>query len=286
MQDSTSHSFSIITPTFNASRWIRSCVESVADQEGVRVQHIVQDGLSTDGTAEYLFSEPRLEGESKKDQGMYDAINQAWLRARGDYVLHLNADEQLLPGALKAVGDLFARDPKIDVVVASTLVCNPDGSLRFYRKALRPPLSILLTSHHPVQSCAVFFRRSSLENRSWLYDPRFRLVSDALLMIDIVREKMKIGLLPRFTSVFLMTGENISLSKFPINREEYAYQLSLAKPWMRRMKPLFKVAFQLRKLLSGQYFQKIVEYDLYVPGKHAARQHFVVRKPSGIYRED
>jgi len=278
-------SFTIITPSYNAARWIRSCIDSVADQQGVTVQHLIQDGLSTDGTAEYVLREPRVQAESKKDSGMYDAINQGWARSTGDFVLHLNADEQLLPGALAAVESYFHENPDIDVVITGALMCNADGTLQCYRKPLVPTLSILLTSHHPVLSCAVFLRRASFTGRKWLYDPKFRIISDALFMIDLVRENKRFGLLDRFTSVYLWTGENMGLSQSQTAVREYAYNMSLAPRWLRLAKPFVKQYYRLKKLLTGHYTHGPLSYQMYVPNGEEKRHTFYVSRPSGIYRE-
>jgi glycosyltransferase involved in cell wall biosynthesis len=46
--------FSIITPGFRNSRWLKLCIASVADQQGVEWEHIVQDSCSEDGTQDWL----------------------------------------------------------------------------------------------------------------------------------------------------------------------------------------------------------------------------------------
>jgi glycosyltransferase involved in cell wall biosynthesis len=256
----------------------------VADQENVSVEHLVQDGLSTDGTAEYLLSEPRVQAVSQKDQGMYDAINQAWSKTTGDYVLHLNADEELLPGSLSAVGEYFREHPEVDIVLGGVLVCESDGKLHCYRKPIRPTLDILVTSHLPNYTCGIFLRKSSFLDRPWLYDPAFRLVSDVLLMIDIVRAGKNIGVLDLYTSVFFVTGANMGLVESPTSAREYAHQLSLATHWQRKLKWPIKAKFLLSKLFAGHYRQGPVSYDLYLPGQEEARQHFTDDKPSGIFR--
>ena len=276
--------FSIVTPCFNANRWIRSCVNSVADQEHVSVQHLVQDGLSTDGTAEYLLADPRVQAESRKDNGMYDAINQAWSKSTGEFVLHLNSDEELLPGSLQAVGEYFQKHPDVDVVLGGVLICEQDGKLHCYRKPVRPSLGILVTSHHPIPTCGIFLRKSSFTDRHWLYDPNFRIISDVLLMIDIVRGGKKIATLNRFTSVFFETGNNMGLTQSQTARREYAHQMSLATPWQRRLRRLIKARFLLRKLLGGHYHQGPISYDIYLPSHEEVRQHITNEKPSGLYK--
>ena len=278
--------FSVLTPTYNAYPWIRSCVASVADQQGVTVQHIVQDGLSTDGTAEYVAAETRVVGESCKDGGMYDAINRAWAKSEGEFVAHLNGDEELLPMALNDIAAVFRSDPKIDVVIGGVLMCKADGTLECHRKPLRPTLGILLTSHHPVQSCAIFFRRASFASRPWLYDPKFRIISDALLMIDILRGKKKIALLNRFTSVFLMTGKNLGLSQSPTAIREYKHQMSLAPRWMRLMRPVIRKVFQMQKLGMGHYRRESLTYEIYVPGDDVKRHPIQALNAGGVYRPE
>src|SRR5437773_84848 len=104
---------SIVTPSFRNSAWLRLCVASVADQQGVEVEHIVQDAGSDDGTLDWLPTDPRVRAFVEKDSGMYDAINRGLRRASGDILGYLNCDEQYLPGALRAVKDFFEKNPGI-----------------------------------------------------------------------------------------------------------------------------------------------------------------------------
>src|SRR5665647_3272917 len=98
--------FSIITPSFRNSEWLKLCIASVADQSGVELEHIVQDSCSDDGTQDWLPHDPRVQAFIEKDGGMYDAVNRGYRRATGDILAYLNCDEQYLPDALAAVQDL------------------------------------------------------------------------------------------------------------------------------------------------------------------------------------
>ena len=103
--------FSIITPSFRNSQWLKLCIASVADQQGVELEHIVQDSCSDDGTQDWLPHDQRVKAFIEKDGGMYDAVNRGYRRATGDILAYLNCDEQYLPGALKAVHDFFESHP-------------------------------------------------------------------------------------------------------------------------------------------------------------------------------
>ena len=279
-----STSFSVLTPCYNARLWIPACIASVADQTGVSVEHLVEDGASTDGTAEYVLNEPHIQAVSEPDKGMYDAINKAWDKCTGEFVVHLNADEELLPGALSTVAAYFKAHPEADVVLGASVIVDANGNLLCYRKPLRPSLGILVTSHHPIPSCAVFLRRSSFADRKWLYDPEFRNISDVLLMIDIVKQGKTIALLQNYTSVFVITGTNIGLTQSPRAQKEYSYQMSLATRHQKLFRPLILAVFYLKRLLTGHYSQRNVSYDMYLPNALETRTHFQISRPSGIYR--
>ena len=74
--------FSIITPSFRNSAWLKLCIASVADQ-GIELEHIVQDSLSDDGTLDWLLSDHRVKAYAEKDAGMYDAVNRGLKRSSG-----------------------------------------------------------------------------------------------------------------------------------------------------------------------------------------------------------
>jgi glycosyltransferase involved in cell wall biosynthesis len=118
--------FSIITPSFRNSRWLKLCIASVADQE-IDHEHIVQDSCSDDGTQEWLPRDTRVQAFIEKDKGMYDAVNRGLQRAGGDILAYINCDEQYLPGALTRVADFFRRNPAVDVVFANNLIVDIRG---------------------------------------------------------------------------------------------------------------------------------------------------------------
>ena len=134
--------FSIITPSLDMLGYLQRCRRSVADQEGVSLEHIVRDGESQDGTVEWLEREAaatnlpgsrrRLVACSEKDEGMYDAVNKGFRQARGKILAYLNCDEQYLPGALRAAQEVFERGPArriSDFFVSVSIVrASPSGA--------------------------------------------------------------------------------------------------------------------------------------------------------------
>jgi len=85
MMEKSQINFSIVTPSFRSSKWLKLCIASVADQQGVTFEHIVQDSCSDDGTQEWLPHDGRVRAFIEKRQGMYDAVNRGWKRAQGTW---------------------------------------------------------------------------------------------------------------------------------------------------------------------------------------------------------
>ena len=59
--------FSIVTPSFRNAQWLKLCIASVADQQGVELEHIVQDAGSDDGTQDWLPYDPRVRAFIEKE---------------------------------------------------------------------------------------------------------------------------------------------------------------------------------------------------------------------------
>ncbi|QJD95325.1 glycosyltransferase [Mucilaginibacter robiniae] len=91
---------SIIIVTFNASKYLDECLQSIFKQSFTDYELIIKDGSSTDGTLAILekYQQQITYWESSPDQGIYDAMNQAVKLTRGRWIYFLGADDRLLEG--------------------------------------------------------------------------------------------------------------------------------------------------------------------------------------------
>lgn len=101
--------FSIVMPSFNKGKYIKSAISSILNQSSVDLELIVFDNLSSDSTSSVLasFSDSRLKVFVESDYGMAHAINKGLKIAKGDILGWLNADDVLFPGALRRIADQF-----------------------------------------------------------------------------------------------------------------------------------------------------------------------------------
>ncbi len=126
-QPSSSPLVTVVTPSFNASRYIRETIESVRAQDYAPIEHIVVDGGSTDGTVDILKEYPDVRWVSERDRGQAHALNKAFGLARGEILGWLNADDTYeLRGLSRAVGFLLGH-PELDIVYGDVCVTDGDG---------------------------------------------------------------------------------------------------------------------------------------------------------------
>lgn len=276
--------FTVVTPVFNGRKWIELCLRSVADQpDQSQIEHIVQDGGSSDGTQECCQSFSNVHLFCEKDNGMYDAINRGFRKAQGEFILHLNSDEQLLPRVLPAVVEHFRSHPNIDILFAYALVTDPSGKLICYRKTLLPTLNHTLVSHLCTLTAATFYRRSAIEKYGLYFDTSYRISGDGELIARALKQNVSMGILPVYTSSFTMTGSNLSYN--PKAVQELARLANQAPWWARKGSFAVKAIHRIRRLLNGVYSQKALDYDIYTATSPGQRQHFHVEKPDFRWRE-
>src|SRR5271165_7220284 len=154
---------SVITPSFQAARFIEWTIKSVLGQDYPRVEYLVMDGGSTDGTLAIL--EPyrdRLSWFSGPD-GAAAAINSGFARTRGSIVAWINADDAYEPGAISAAVAGLAQAPDAAAVYGEGVwIDEYDGLLGQYPTAMPFDAAGLAYECFLCQP-AVFMRREALQ---------------------------------------------------------------------------------------------------------------------------
>ena len=108
--------FSIIVPIYMVERWLERCVESVFAQTVSDWELLLVDDGSPDRCSqmcdEYAARDERVRAIHKQNGGLSDARNAGIRDARGEYLLFLDSDDELLRGALKrAAAQIEAHRP-------------------------------------------------------------------------------------------------------------------------------------------------------------------------------
>ena len=282
--------FYIITPAWNALRWLPCAVRSVRDQAcpSIEVHHHVQDGGSTDGSREWLETWQREHGnepdyrfsfESAPDRGMYDAINRAWalIPEDADYTAHLNSDEQYLPGVLSEISSSMKLHPRADIALSSYLVLNKDCQYLSHRRPTRPSY-ILSRTICQIITCACFHRVQSFRRSGVRFNTTYRALADLIFYRDIMAAKPTVLRLPKlFTSAFCLTGSNLSWSKLQLE-DELRLNKSLPK-YLVKLRPLLAKWNNANNLLCDMLCEAPNQYSVYLDAEHP-RHRFTISQPT------
>jgi glycosyltransferase involved in cell wall biosynthesis len=176
---------SIVTPSFNQVRYLEQALRSVLGQAYPRLEFIVIDGGSTDGSREVIerYAGQLAHSSSEPDRGQADAINKGLRRAGGEIVAWLNSDDAYLPGAIHAAVEALETDPSLGLVYADGLMVDSD--LTLLDRHTYPQLGVLeLLSFEVLLQPTVFMRRKVVEQVGYL-DDSYQLILDHELWIRI-----------------------------------------------------------------------------------------------------
>ena len=247
---------SVITPSFNSGEYLEDAIRSVSQQEAVTAEHIVVDGGSTDDTVATLRRYPDLRWKSEPDAGQSDAINQGFLRASGDLMGWLNADDYYLPGGLQAIARTAAERPEADVIYGDCVFVDSNG--RIVRSKVEHDFdpAILMYFGCYIPSTSTFFRRRVIEAGLFL-DCDYRVCMDFEYFARLAYVNCKFHYVPRFIAAFRWHGNNISLSQAD-RRAEERRQVQLrfgagphSDSTFRLLADIHRVKRAVRKVASG-----------------------------------
>ncbi len=117
---------SVTIVTYNSGRFIRRCLESVLEQRHPRLEVIVVDNASTDGTTDILehFEDRCVVVYNEENIGFAAAQNQAISMSRGDWMLTLNPDVLLLPDFCTRLMQVADAHPRLGTVCGKLLMMD------------------------------------------------------------------------------------------------------------------------------------------------------------------
>ncbi len=179
--------FSIITVTWNAAAVIAPTVESVRRQTSTDYEMLIIDGASTDDTLSIIreASVASLRVFSEPDKGLYDAMNKGIARARGRYLIFLNAGDAFADEAVLArLARLAAKNP--GVISGQTQLVDEARNVVGMRHLTAPKQLTAKSFLNGMVVChQAFIARRDLVPQ---YDLQYRLSGDYDWCIKVLRK--------------------------------------------------------------------------------------------------
>ena len=176
----------LITATLNAGRYIEQAFASVPSTAGP-IQHIVIDGGSTDGTLDICDKFPAVEKIVVPGCSIYEAWNIGIERSSGDWIMFLNADDELAESAAEIVTAYFESDQAPEIVAGRALMIDrdaPDAAPRLLVAVPGGRLDVEQLALGVPAINAMAFRRS-LFARHGVFETIYRVAGDRAFLLRL-----------------------------------------------------------------------------------------------------
>jgi glycosyltransferase involved in cell wall biosynthesis len=264
---------SIVTPSFNQVSFIEEALNSVQCQSYKRHEHLVIDGMSTDGTVDLLrnvsICKPKqtILWISERDSGQSEAVNKGFRQAQGEIVGWLNSDDRYRPDCFQHVVRAFEDNPDVDVIYGDYAVIDENGSVLKVRREIE--FSAFILHYHRVlyiPTTSTFFRRRVFEDGNWL-DEKLQYAMDLEFFIRLSARGYQFKHIPELLAEFRIHPGSKTWSAPDRQREEHRQVTYATVPLLSRLGDarlqsptlsLFRVVAAARryseKLLRGYYW--------------------------------
>jgi glycosyltransferase involved in cell wall biosynthesis len=203
---------SVITPSFNQARFLEETILSVLEQDYPRLEYIVVDGDSTDGSQEIIERHAnRLSlWISEPDMGQTDAINKGFNVASGEILAWLNSDDTYNPGAISEAVEYLNSHPEVGLVYGNAYYIDVEGTRIGRYPARQTSYQGLRRGVNTVCQQSMFLR-ASLWKVVGPLDPSFYYAMDYDLWVRLA-ERAPIAFVNRYWANFRLHDNSKSLT--------------------------------------------------------------------------
>lgn len=196
----------------NHGRFLRDAVDSVSRQTFRDFEVIVVDDGSTDDTPAVAAALPEIRYIRQAQAGLSAARNTGWRASRGRYLVFLDADDRLLPEALRVGTTCSESNPDAALVSGHYVVIDAAGvqvSHRYRPCVATDHYQSLLRSNYIGMHATVLYRRETLERHGG-FDQSLPAGEDYDLYLRVARQQ-PIVCHPEVVAEYRWHGANMSL---------------------------------------------------------------------------
>lgn len=257
------YTFSIVTVCYNAGSCIEKTVQSIMLQDCNDFEYIIVDGLSKDDTiekvrkSEYGFN-GRMKIISEKDNGLYDAMNKGISNAEGEYLIFINADDELCPNILSKVKEtISSRKEMPDIIYGDSINVYYDGNKQATKVRHSYPK---ITCNTLKKGMGVvhqsIFTKKTLFDRIGTFNIEYSIGADWDFLIRCVKDNATMLYIPVPVCKFPTDGvssTNHALQRHKIRKSNKLYRIID----FQMAKDVLEPAYVLQSLIGNDKYNKV-----------------------------
>ena len=188
---------SLILTSFNSKDLLKSTLENIEKQDYSKIEVVIKDGGSTDGTVDVIKeykekSKHQVKYVSEKDTGIYDAMNQGYKLSTGDIIAFFN-DRFISKNVISKMVKTIIENPGVVGAHGDLVYKDGEKIVRYWKMGKQKSLYLGWMPGHPT----LFLKREIYEKYG-LYDTSFKIAADYEFMIRFLKDKNnKLAYLPK-----------------------------------------------------------------------------------------
>jgi len=166
MKNNTIVKVSVVTPSFQQAQFLEETIQSVISQSYPKLEYIVIDGGSTDGSVDIIkkYEKNIAYWVSEPDRGQSHAVNKGLEKATGDIIGWINSDDRYYEGAIQKAIEVFSEYPEVDVVFGNVDFIDEQGNILHQTNEMAVDFrTYLFTNRCYHANAAGFFRKKCFD---------------------------------------------------------------------------------------------------------------------------
>ncbi len=252
------YDLSVVTVCKNAMQFLPRCIASIQPlySTSLRVEHLIIDGASSDGTVEYL-KEQLINGKitnfvSEPDKGLYDAMNKGIHLAKGKIIVFINADDEIVAKGAEACCEPILAG-RADYTAGCALYVLQTGETILLKPNIKKALWRLPYCHQ-----AMYCSTELLRKVGGFKADKFRIAADTELMRRLFTMNIPFEAVEATAAHFHAGG----VSSHPASRHEvYMLMFHFTDAYCNSVQKKPFSAFYILKHLRRYATQKVLHSD-------------------------
>jgi glycosyltransferase involved in cell wall biosynthesis len=189
---------SVVIPCFNYGRFLGAAIESVLAQTNPEIELIVVDDGSTDETRRVAADYETVHYVWQENRGLSEARNRGVALATGEFMLFLDADDQLSPDAIETSVRQLRACPECAFVYGHQQLIDESGApisvdaeqRAWYQTCLNEdPYAYMLRMNFPLRALGAILYRADVVRRIGAFERELGTTQDLDLNLRIARER-------------------------------------------------------------------------------------------------